>query len=131
MGSSQYVLGSLEDVSWVLTHISHLLQMAFMPYLVPPNVAQPFANGSSSLRIANGQLAHNGGIPQQSLAAAVTPKPVTVRSVKRRDKAKMEEKRMMTQLENSILASRISRFNNDLSDDMTGDNDEEEQAVMV
>ena len=104
---------------------------SFMPYLVPPNVTQPFANGSSSLRIANGQLAHNGGIPQQSLAAAVTPKPVTVRSVKRRDKAKMEEKRMMTQLENSILASRISRFNNDLSDDMTGDNDEEEQAVMV
>ena len=105
--------------------------MAFMPYLVPPNATQPYTSGSSSLRMTNGQLAHNGGLPQQPPAAAVTPKPVTVRSVKRRDKAKMEEKRMMTQLENSILASRISRFNNDLSDDMTGDNDEEEQAVMV
>lgn len=104
-----------------------------MPYLVSPNASQPYASGSSSLRISNGQLAHNGGHPQQP-PAAVTPKPVTVRSVKRRDKAKMEEKRMMTQLENSILASRINRFNNDLSDDMshmTGDNDEEEQAVMV
>lgn len=103
--------------------------MAFMPYLMPPNATQPYAGGASSLRITNGQLAHNGGLPPP--AAAVTPKPVTVRSVKRRDKAKMEEKRMMTQLEKSILASRISRFNNDLSDDMTGDNDEEEQAVMV
>ena len=101
-----------------------------MPYLVPPNATQPYASGSSSLRMTNGQLAHQSGLPQQP-AAAVTPKPVTVRSVKRRDKAKMEEKRMMTQLENSILASRINRFNNDLSDDMTGDNDEEEQAVMV
>ena len=49
----------------------------------------------------------------------------------RENGAVVEEKRMMTQLENSILASRICRFNNDLSDDMTGDNDEEEQAVMV
>ena len=101
-----------------------------MPYLVPTNATQPYANSSSNLRITNGQLAHNGG-HSQAPSSAATPKPVTVRSVKRRDKAKMEEKRMMTQLENSILASRISRFNNDLSDDMTGDNDEEEQAVMV
>ena len=98
-----------------------------MPYLVSPNGTQPYNSAaSSSLRIANGQFTH-----QQTLPAAATPKPVTVRSVKRRDKAKMEEKRMMTQLENSILASRINRFNGDLSDDMTGDNDEEEQAVMV
>jgi hypothetical protein len=87
-------------------------------------------NGSGNVRLTNHQYAAALAASSQHLPQQQQPqqpsKPVTVRCVKRRDKAKMEEKRMMSQLENSILASRINRFNQGEEDD-----EDEEEAVMV
>ena len=107
-----------------------IFQVAYLPYLVPNFEAlNGGANGTAggSLRLTNGQLATT----QQSAAAAT--KPVTVRSVKRRDKAKMEEKRMMSQLESTILANRINHFQQQQQhqQQQAGDDADEEEAVMV
>ena len=56
-----------------------------------------YTNGVTTSQMQNGQMAsHHGQFTVPSLAAAnsANPRPVTVRSVKRRDKAKTEEKRI-------------------------------------